>query len=197
MDRKLLFVASTGAHIRHFHLPYLQQLRDEGWTVHAACRREGTIPCADQVIHVPFKKQMFSPVNLEAVRILRTHIRKENYEAVIVHTSLAAFFTRLAVLGRPDRPKVINMVHGYLFDEQTPRLKRGLLLAAEKLTAPVTDLLITMNRFDWELAQNTGWADASALFPVWGWTFRSWRPGAPVALRSFAALWELVLRILC
>ena len=27
MDRKLLFVASTGAHIRHFHLPYLQQLR--------------------------------------------------------------------------------------------------------------------------------------------------------------------------
>lgn len=186
MDRKLLFVASTGAHIRHFHLPYLQQLRDEGWTVHAACRREGTIPCADQVIHVPFKKQMFSPVNLEAVRILRTHIRKENYEAVIVHTSLAAFFTRLAVLGRPDRPKVINMVHGYLFDEQTPRLKRGLLLAAEKLTAPVTDLLITMNRFDWELAQKHRLGRRIGFVPGVGVDFpklETRRTGRPQELR--------------
>lgn len=153
MGGKLLFVASTDAHIRHFHLPYLRQLREEGWTVHAACRREGEIPDTNKVLNVPFKKQMLSAANLRAAHVLRKQIRREGYRAVIVHTSLAAFFTRLAVLGCKNRPKVLNMVHGYLFDDRTPWPKRSILLAAEKLTAPVTDLLITMNRFDYELAQ--------------------------------------------
>ena len=151
MEKKLLFAASTGDHICKFHLPYLRQFRADGWVVHAACA--GHVSEADMGVDVPFTKRMFSPVNLRAMWILRKRIRKERYAAVIVHTSLAAFFTRLAVLGLKDRPKVINMVHGYLFDDGTPPVKRSLLLAAEKLTAPVTDLLITMNRCDYEIAQ--------------------------------------------
>ena len=45
------------------------------------------------------------------------------------------------------------MVHGYLFDDETPFVKREILLTAEKLTAPQTDLLLTMNRYDAELAR--------------------------------------------
>lgn len=154
MGKKLLFVASTAAHIHKFHLPYLRQLKAEGWVIHAACSGLGEcIPHTEALLHIPFKKRMFSPENLKAAWLLRKEIRAERYTAVIVHTSLAAFFTRLAVLGLKVRPKVVNMVHGYLFDDRTPLLKRSLLLAAEKLTAPVTDLLITMNRYDLEIAQ--------------------------------------------
>lgn len=154
MGEKLLFVASTAAHICKFHLPYLHQLKAEGWEIHAACSGSGEgIPHADHALEIPFKKRMFSPENLKAAWLLRRNIRQEHYTAVIVHTSLAAFFTRLAVLGLKSRPKVVNMVHGYLFDNRTPLLKRSLLLAAEKLTAPVTDLLITMNRYDHEIAK--------------------------------------------
>ena len=171
MGRKLLFVASTGAHICHFHLPYLRQLREEGWTVHVACSGSETIPNADRSLNVPFRKQMFSPANFRAARILRRQIRKEGYTAVLVHTSLAAFFTRLAVMGFRYRPKVINTVHGYLFDDRTPWLKRSILLAAEKLTAPVTDLLITMNRFDRELAQKHRLCRRIAFVPGMGVDF--------------------------
>jgi glycosyltransferase EpsD len=154
MEKKLLFVASTGPHIRQFHLPYLQRLKQEGWRIHAACSRGGgMIPYAERVLDVPFRKRMVSVSNFRAAGLLRKQIRREGYDAVLVHTSLAAFFTRLAVMGLKDRPKVINTVHGYLFDDQTPFFKRILLLAAEKLTAPVTDLVITMNRFDHALAQ--------------------------------------------
>lgn len=153
MKGKLLFVASTRAHICHFHLPYLRQLRQEDWVVHAACGgEEGEIPYTDYVLLLPFQKRMFSYKNVRATSIIRKQIQRQQYSAVIVHTSLAAFFVRLSVLGMKNRPKVINMVHGYLFDDRTPLLKRSILLAAEKLTAPVTDLLITMNDCDTEIA---------------------------------------------
>jgi glycosyltransferase EpsD len=77
----------------------------------------------------------------------------EKFDLIWVHTSLAAFFVRLAVvMAGKGNSKVVNTVHGYLFDDNTPPLKRAILLAAERLTAGVTDLVITMNRYDFELA---------------------------------------------
>lgn len=47
----------------------------------------------------------------------------------------------------------MNTAHGYLFDRDTPPLKREILLAAERMTAPVTDWLLTMNRQDERIAR--------------------------------------------
>ena len=62
---------------------------------------------------------MFSPKNLQAVQQLRELLERERYDVISVHTSLAAFFTRLAVLLSLHRPLVVNTVHGYLFDDDT------------------------------------------------------------------------------
>lgn len=149
MRGKLLYVASTQSHIRTFHLPYLHALEQDGWDVHGAWgKATDEIPYVKQVLSLPFEKKMFAPGNLKATRMLRRKIKAEQYHTVIVHTSLAAFFTRLAVLGLKTRPNVINMVHGYLFDDLTGWLKRQVLLGAERITAPVTDLAITMNQWD-------------------------------------------------
>lgn len=51
------------------------------------------------------------------------------------------------------RPPVINMVHGYLFDDETPAWKRTILESAERLTAGQTDLLLAMNQWDYHTAQ--------------------------------------------
>lgn len=153
MAHKVLITASTYSHIRSFHLPYLQAFSGLGWTVHVACPappRE--IPGAHAALDVPFTKRMSAPQNLAAARLLRAQIRRAGYDLVISHTSLAAFFTRLAVLGLRRRPRMVNMVHGYLFDQDTPAAKRTLLEGAERLTAPVTDLLLTMNRWDYQFA---------------------------------------------
>lgn len=152
--RKVLFTASTYSHIVNFHLPYLRRFQEEGWRVYAACGGTAMpIPCADEVIHLPFEKSMFSPGNFKAASILRGKIRREGFALVSTHTSLAAFFTRLALRGLKERPLVANMVHGYLFDDGTPRLKRAVLLEAERLTAPATELVLTMNRWDYEAAK--------------------------------------------
>lgn len=149
MRGKLLYVASTQSHIHTFHLPYLHALEQDGWEIHGAWgKATDKIPYVKQFLPLPFEKKIFATGNLKAAKILRAKIKAEQYHTVIAHTSLAAFFTRLAVLGLKKRPYVINMVHGYLFDDQTGWLKRQIMLGAERLTSPVTDLVITMNQWD-------------------------------------------------
>ena len=154
MKKKVLITASVYHHIRNFHLPYLQEFQRLGWETHVGCRG---IPhdaaYTDHTIELSFKKSMFSPSNLRAAREIRKSIKAEQYDLIITHTSLAAFFTRLAVKGLKNHPRLVNVMHGYLFDERTPFLKRGLLLGAERLTAPETDLLLVMNEWDYRTAQ--------------------------------------------
>ena len=151
----VLCTASTFSHIVNFHLPYLRRFRELGWQVSVACggiMRD--IPFADVTTVLPLEKKMSSPANFRAAKLLRGMMEREHYDLVIAHTSLAAFFTRWAVRGLRDRPKVINVVHGYLFDDETPAAKKLLLTKAELLTAPQTDLVLTMNAWD------TRWAEA-------------------------------------
>ncbi len=151
---KILIAASAWRHIRSFHLPYLRALRDRGWEVRVACR---DLPAGteyfDGGLELPLEKRMGSPANLRASRLLREDIRREGYDRIITHTSLAAFFTRLALKGMRDRPRMVNVVHGYLFDDDTSPLKRRVMLEAERFTAPVTDLVLAMNRWDEDLAR--------------------------------------------
>lgn len=150
---KVLFTASTYSHIVNFHRPYLAAFRRLGWTVEVACGGDPMdIPEAHRVVDIPFEKEMTSPRNVAAWRRLRRLIREERYDLVSCHTALAAFFTRMAIWGLKRRPKVACTVHGYLFGEDTSPARALVLKAAERMTAPVTDLLMTMNRWDTQYA---------------------------------------------
>ncbi|MDN0031291.1 glycosyltransferase [Oscillibacter valericigenes] len=150
----VLFTASTYSHIKNFHRPYLRAFQDLGWQVHVACGgAPASMPEADRLINLPFEKKMTAPANFRAQALLRRAMEEEGYALVCTHTSLAAFFTRRAAAGLSNPPPVVNMAHGYLFDDGTPFLKREILLTAERLTARCTDLLLTMNDWDFQAAQ--------------------------------------------
>ena len=154
MPRTLLFVASTWSHIANFHRPYLRAFCQMGWIVHAAAGGEvREIPEAEVCTQLPFEKKMTSHATLRAQAQLRGLIREHGYDLVIVHTSLAAFFTRSAMVGLRPRPPLVNMGHGYLFDDATPPVKRTAFLTAERITSPQTDLLLTMNHWDYDTAR--------------------------------------------
>lgn len=155
-NKKLLYIASSFGHLASFHQPYTEWLTQQGYEVHAAAGGEQrALRGVSRYIPVPFEKSMFSPHNFAAVLQLHSLLQRENYAMISLHTSLAAFFARLAVqlLPKRQRPVVMNTAHGYLFDDSTPLLKRTLLLGAERMTAPVTDWLLTMNRQDEQIAR--------------------------------------------
>lgn len=153
MGKKVLYSASTYSHLKNFHLPYLKRFQELGWETHAVCGGAPMeLPYVDRVIPMPFTKRMTSPTNMVCTHRLSKLIREEHYDLISTHTALASFFTRLAVPHSAGRPKVINTVHGYLFGQKDGGMKHTMLLGAERLTAGVTDLLLTMNHEDWELA---------------------------------------------
>ncbi|MBO5569985.1 MAG: glycosyltransferase [Clostridia bacterium] len=152
--KKVLVTASTWSHIVNFHLPYLKMFQQRGWIVHVGCRGiPARAPYVDRFFELPFEKGAAVTNNVCAVLLLRQMIRAEKYDLIITHTTLAAFFTRMAAKTQRVRPQIINVVHGYLFDDETPKFKRCLLLWAELLTAPETDLLLTMNEWDYQTAR--------------------------------------------
>ena len=152
--KKILITASNWTHVKNFHLPYIKKFHELGFTVHLACAGvPEKVPYVDESFNLPFQKKIFSLKNFAASLILRKKYKTENYDLIITHTSLAAFFTRLALKKiKSSSTKIINTVHGYLFDDNTNKIKRAIFSMAEKFTRPETDLLLLMNDFDYKLA---------------------------------------------
>jgi len=143
---RILYAASTISHINNFHKSYIEALRAEGNEVFVMARGEG----AD--FDIPFEKKLLSPKNTACRRKIRRIIEEGGFDAVILNTSLAAFHIRLA-LPRKNRPRVINIVHGYLFSQSDRSLKARILLLCEKIMAKRTDAILVMNGEDAKIAK--------------------------------------------
>lgn len=158
MTGRVLVTASTLSHIRNFHLPYLRRFQELGYEVHVACgaadgQALDDLPYVQKVIPLPFQKKITALKNFRAVSLLRRQMKETPYDLIVTHTSLAAFFTRLALPRLGRRARVVNMVHGYLFNEKRPGFKDRLLMWAERLTRSRTDLVLTMNQADYDYAR--------------------------------------------
>ncbi len=98
--KKILFVASTLSHIENFHIPYLKKFKEKGFSVHimGKMNNKTEIPYVDKIIPIEFKKNMFSIKNFHNSITIRKFIKNENYNIIYLHTTLAAFFTRLSIM---------------------------------------------------------------------------------------------------
>lgn len=143
--KKILYCASTYSHIKNFHLDYIKALRDDGNTVMTLARGVG----AD--FDIPFEKRLFSLKNLACIRKISKIIKEEHFDVIVLNTTLAAFCVRCAV-GR-ERPRIINIVHGYLFSKNTGAMKSAFLFLCERILRSRTDAIITMNAEDYRIAR--------------------------------------------
>lgn len=143
---KILIAASNMVHINNFHLPYIEQLKGAGHDVLVMASGEG----AD--FNIPFKKRSLSFANFKLSYKIRAILKKEEFDAVYLHTSLAAFWVRMALRGVKKKPYVINTVHGYLFGKSCGGLHNKLYLFCEKLLKKQTDDIVVMNKEDYEIA---------------------------------------------
>ena len=143
---KILYAASNMEHIRNFHLDYIDCLKQYGNDVYVMANGEG----ADY--NVSFAKRMICKENREARKAIRRIVSEGNFDVIIIHTTLAAFHIRLAVKRRA-RPRIVNVVHGYLFTHGTKFLKKLILLSAEKFNRAKTDSIVVMNGEDLKIAK--------------------------------------------
>lgn len=158
--KKVLFVATVvKTHLMQFHLPYLKMFQDMGWETAVASRNDYEnpldcqIPYCDTFFDIPFERMPWKPGNIRAFRMLKQVIAEGNYDIIHCHTPVGALLTRLAAIGaRKKGTKVIYTAHGFHFFQGAPIVNWLLFYPAEWLLAPVTDVLITINKEDYQLA---------------------------------------------
>lgn len=154
--KKVLFVATVvKTHMMQFHIPYLKLFREMGWETAVASKNDYEdpadcqIPYCDTYYDIPFERMPWKPKNIKAYRMLKTIIEEGNYDIIHCHTPVGAMITRLAALAARKRgTKVIYTAHGFHFFKGAPLINWLLFYPVEWLLAPVTDVLITINKED-------------------------------------------------
>lgn len=161
MKKKILFAATVvKTHIMEFHIPYLKMLQEMGWETAVAARNDYEdpadcqIPYCDAYYDIPFERIPWKLGNIYAYRKLKALIDKENYDIIHCHTPVGALIARLAAVGaRKKGTKVIYTAHGFHFYKGASLVHWLAYYPVEWLMAHWTDILITMNKEDFALAQ--------------------------------------------
>lgn len=154
--KKVLFTATVDSHILHFHIPYLQYFKEQGYEVHVATNGEAKIPFCDVKHIVNFERNPFHWNNIKSIKQLKNIIDKEKFDIIHCHTPMGSVVTRLAAKQARNKyhTKVIYTAHGFHFFKGAPLQNWILFYSVEKWLSRYTDCLITINEEDYELAKN-------------------------------------------
>ena len=154
--KKVLFVATVvKTHMMQFHIPYLKMFQEMGWETAVASKNDYEnpedckIPYCDTYYNIPFERMPWKPKNWTSYKMLKKIIDEGDFDLIHCHTPVGAMIARLAAMAaRKKGTKVIYTAHGFHFFKGAPLLNWLLFYPAEWLLAPVTDVLITINKED-------------------------------------------------
>ncbi|MGF1461132.1 MAG: glycosyltransferase family 4 protein [Leptolyngbyaceae cyanobacterium] len=149
---KILHICSIGVTARTLLLPQIDYLRSRGLAVHIACSPDAiatSLRDRGYIIHpIPIDRQIAPLRNLASLVKLWQLMRREQYDLVHVHTSIAAVLGRLAAK-LAGVPRIVYTVHGFPFHDQLPPAKYWLYFSIEKVCARFTDFFLTQSHEDW------------------------------------------------
>ena len=143
-----------------FHIPYLKMFKEMGWETAVAARNDYenpadcVIPYCDTYYNIPFERNPLKPGNLKAYKELKHIIDEGEYDIIHCHTPVGAMLTRLAAKqARKQGTKVFYTAHGFHFYKGAPAINWILYYPVEKWLSRYTDVLITINKEDYERAK--------------------------------------------
>lgn len=159
---RILYVTTVGSTM-YFFTDLIRSLLDKGHTVDVACnaKLKPIIPCYERwgcrIYPLSCTRSPFSLNSLRTVREIRTIVSQGHYDIVHCHTPVASACTRIACRAlRKKGLRVIYTSHGFHFYKGAPLKNWLLYYPIEKLCAGFTDVLITINREDLQMAKRLG-----------------------------------------
>ncbi len=164
MGKKILITA-TELHMDQFWTQHIKNLIDRGNDVDLVCSHVGDRLDAlksklsdignPRLTIVDLKRSPVSPHNIHGYFQLRKYFSENLYDIVITNEPVMGLMTRLAArtTRRKNGTKVIYFAHGFHFWQGAQRLNWMLFYPIEKIGGHFTDILVTMNSEDFELAK--------------------------------------------
>lgn len=168
--KKVLIVVNVISFIDWFYKAYVDFLRTEfNCEVHIACNFdymndtdiERTLNYVEQlksqgvILHnITFTRNPLGLSNIKAYNELKLIIELEKFDLVHCHTPVGGVLGRLAARNaRKKGTRIMYTAHGFHFYKGAPIKNWLLYYTAEKFCAHFTDVLITINKEDYVLAQ--------------------------------------------
>ena len=156
--KKVLFVATVvKMHVMVFHIPYLELFKKKGYEVHVCAQNDYEnsedciIPFCDKFYDVPLSRSPFNGKNIKAYRQLQEIIINNKYDIIHCHTPVGGVLTRIAAKkARKEGTKVIYTAHGFHFFKGAKIINWILFYPIERWLARYTDVLITINKEDYD-----------------------------------------------
>ncbi|HHD2754449.1 TPA: glycosyltransferase family 4 protein [Clostridium perfringens] len=156
--KKILYVTTIGTTINSFLVPHIEMLCDKGYKVDCACFidkpiDERLIKKSVEVFDIPFTRNPLDIRNIKAFKNLIRIQKENNYDIIHVHTPVASVYGRLLKIKFPNL-KTIYTAHGFHFYKGAPKKNWIIFYTIEKIMSGLTDILITMNKEDYQVAIN-------------------------------------------
>ncbi len=156
---KILYITTIGGTMNFFK-SVIRDLLDAGHTVDIATN-EKTSQVPDcyrewgcEVYQINTSRSPLQKGNLKAIKQIKKIVADNHYDIVHCHTPVAAMCTRLACRkARKNGTKVFYTAHGFHFYKGAPLKNWLVFYTIEKICSRWTDLLITINKEDYDLAQ--------------------------------------------
>ena len=163
MQKRILIVTTTSDFLYKFELDNVKILQGMGYTVHyAANMNEPHYLSSDRLFcrlgvtphHIPIARSPYLfHDNKKALYELIGLIRKYHIQAVHCHTPVGGLLGRLCgeLMGK-QAPVILYTAHGFHFYKGAPMYNHLVYYPVERLLARNTDILIVINREDYENA---------------------------------------------
>lgn len=157
---RLLYITSqSGRRINDFMRSALVAAHDEGLEIHFASNSNNADPelwasdCEKYHVishNIPLVRTPWSPGNLKAISQMRELVRKLDPDIIHCNTPIGGIAGRIAAT---PRQAVLYQAHGFHFWKGAPVKNWAFYYPVEKLLARRTDILLTINHDDCELAK--------------------------------------------
>lgn len=192
--KKALFVATIGSFL-NFEKNDINILKSMGYEVHCATNME--LSELDKITHIDvikhqidFSRSPFSAANLRAYQQLKKLMVDIPFDLVHCHTPVGGIIGRLVARKYQKKgTRVLYTAHGFHFFKGAPIKNWLLFFPIEWFFAHWTDVLITINKEDYELASKKMRAKRVEYIPGVGIDTDKFTPGIlsdkeKVALRT-------------
>lgn len=206
MKKRALMYASVASMIQQFNMANIRLLLESGYEVDVVCNLEqgSTITpekiaamrselegMGVRVIHVPIPRKISSIGEIiTSFRMSRQIIAQGEYSLIHCHSPIGSVLCRLAnrFSGRYGKAKMIYTAHGFHFFKGAPLLNWLIFYPMEWFCSWFTDVLITINHEDHDLASRQFRARQVAYVPGIGVDLEKYRPDSSGRAEKLAEL---------
>ena len=156
-NKKIMMLATTDNMIWQFLLPHIKYLQEQGNIVECVCNKTGFwfdelqnkygLTCHQ----VSLPRNPLHPSIFKGYSQLKKLQKQEKYDLVYCQQSVGGVMGRM--IAKKFKIPCIYTAHGFSFCEGNSKIKNFVFKTIEKNLSKHTDILITMNDYDFRVAQ--------------------------------------------